>query len=113
EAQRGQHRRVELGRRPVRERGDHVVERRLALDDAVGQLRRQRALARIELQSPRFAVQRAVGPRVLLEDTPDDRIRAGARGRRAGGRTLTCGLGFPARLAEEFFRASLYAWLQF
>src|SRR5262249_1645899 len=113
EAKGGQHRRLELAHGPLGKLGDHVIERRLALHDAVGEPGRQRALARVELQPPRLAVQRTVGPRVLLEDAPDDRVRASARGRHARGRTLTARLGLPARLAEEVVRASLYAWLQF
>ena len=50
------------------------------LDGAVGELLGQRAVARVEPAAARLAVQRAVGPRALLEDAAHDRIRAGARG---------------------------------
>ena len=59
---------------------DHVVERGHALDGAVAELRGQREIARVQPQALRLAVQRAVGPRALLEHAPHDRVRARARG---------------------------------
>ena len=49
--------------RPARQRLDHVVERRHALDGAEAELGGEREIARVEPQALRFAVQRAVGPR--------------------------------------------------
>ena len=59
-----------------------MVERAHALDGAVGERHRQRAVARVELG--RRAVQRAVGERALLEHATDDGVGgARARGRRS------------------------------
>ena len=65
--------------RPAGQALDHVVERGDALDGAEAQLRGQREVARVQPQAPRLAVQRAVGPRVLLEHAAHDRVRARAR----------------------------------
>ena len=62
---------IELVRR-ARELLDVMVERELALHRAVGELHRQRPLARVE--AARLAVQGAVGVGALLEDAPDDRV---------------------------------------
>ncbi len=80
EPQRGEHGGLELGDRPPGERLDHVVERRAALHGAVGEPRGERAVARLEAVAARLAVQRAVGVGALLEDPPDDRVRARASG---------------------------------
>ena len=80
EPQRGEHGGLELRDRPPRQRLDHVVERRAALDDAVGEPHGERAVTRLEAVAARLAVQRAVGVGALLEDPPDDRVRAGASG---------------------------------
>jgi hypothetical protein len=85
ESQRGQHRGVELGDRPAGQLGDHVVQSGAALDRAIRELGRERVVARVKAQAARLAVQRAVGPRPLLEDTAEDRERA-RTGRRDTGR---------------------------
>ncbi len=72
EPERGEHDRLEpVGRAPG-ERLDQVVERRAALDRAVGQPHGQRALARVEVEPARLAVQHAIGPRPVLEDAAQD-----------------------------------------
>ena len=80
EPQRGQDGGLEPRDRPSGQLLDHVVERRAALDDAVGEPRGERAVARIEAVAARLAVQRAVGVGALLEDPSNDRVRAGASG---------------------------------
>ena len=79
EPQRGPHQRLELRHRAPGERLDQVVERRPALHRAVGQARRQRALARVQPEPARLAVERAVGPGALLEDPPQHGERARTR----------------------------------
>ena len=83
EAQRGEHERLEPLDRAPGERLDQVVERRPALHRAVGQAHRERALARVEPEPARLAVQRAVGPRPVLEDAPQHGKRACTRRRTA------------------------------
>jgi hypothetical protein len=78
ESERGQDRGLEPARRPLGERGDHVVERRAPLDGAVGELGGERALAGRQLEPRGLGVQRAVGVRILLEDAPHDRVRTRA-----------------------------------
>ena len=53
EAERRAHRRIELAHRPLAERVDRVVERAHALHGAVGEPLRERALALVEVASPR------------------------------------------------------------
>ena len=91
---------VELLDRAPGEDGDHVVERRRALDGAVGELGRERAVAGVEARAARLGVQRPVGPGVLLEDAAQDRVGDGSGGadRGGAGRTLSWG---PDRLAER------------
>jgi hypothetical protein len=81
ETERCENRWIELPGRPACERGDHVIERGDALDGAVGQLRGQAEIARIQPQAPCLAVQRTVGPGALLEHAPHDRVRADPRRR--------------------------------
>ena len=82
EAQRGAHGRVELahGRRPSVSIAWSSV--RDALDGAVGELLRERPLARVE--TPAAARERAVGVGVVLEHAADD-----AKAARRAGETLT------------------------
>ena len=53
EPQRGEQRRVERRGGTLGELLDQVVERALALDGAVGEAHRERAVARVELRRPR------------------------------------------------------------
>ena len=80
EPQGGEHGGLEPLDRPPGQLFDHVVERRAALDDSVDEPRGQRAVARFEAPAAGLAVQRAVRVGSLLEDPPNDRIRAGASG---------------------------------
>ena len=76
EPQRRPDRRVEL--LAPGERVDDVVERAPALDGAVRELARERALARVEAVG--LGVQRLVGEGLLLEDAADDAERGAAGG---------------------------------
>ena len=81
EAERCEHRRVELAHGPAAERLDRVVERPHALHGSVRELLRERALARVEVR--RRGAQRAVRVRLLLEHAPHDLERSAARRRDA------------------------------
>ena len=74
---------------------DHVVERGHALDGAVAELGGQREIARVQPQALGFAVQRAVGPRLLLEHAAHDGVRARARRSDYGVSASMDGPGFP------------------
>ena len=76
EAQRGADGRVEPLDGPLGQLLRERVQRGLALDGAVGEPGGQRAVAAVQPAAPRLAVERAIGPRVLLEDAPDDCKRA-------------------------------------
>ena len=80
EPERREHGGLEPVDRPAGELLDHVVERRAALDGAVGKPRCERAITRVEPAAPRLAVKRTVGVGALLEYPADDRIRARACG---------------------------------
>ncbi len=72
QAQTGQDGRLEASRRaPGQDLGERV-ERGAPLDGAIAQLHGQRALATVQAQPLRLPVERPVGPRVLLEDPPQD-----------------------------------------
>ena len=79
------HRRLELADRPAGERLDHVVERRAPLDRAVGELRRERPLARRQMLPRGLAVKGAVRVRALLEYASYYGVCARTRGRDACG----------------------------
>jgi hypothetical protein len=79
DAQRCPDDRLELLDRPARQSLDQVVERRPPLDGAVGQTHRESALARIQAETARLAVQGTVGPGAVLEDTAHDREGACTR----------------------------------
>ena len=85
EPQRVAHRRVEPLDRPAGAGGDHVVERAAALHRAVGELRRERALARVEPGARRLGRERAVGVRAVPLDAPQHRRGDAAGGRDGGG----------------------------
>jgi hypothetical protein len=70
---------LEALRRAAGQRRSTVVQRRAALDGAVGELGGQCPLTPSR-PAPRLAVQRAVGPCVVLEDAPQDVECAGACG---------------------------------
>ncbi len=78
EAERGEHRPVELPDGPLAEPVDPEVERAGALHGAVGEPLRERAVALVEPLDGRG--ERAVGVRLLLEDTAHDLERGAARG---------------------------------
>jgi hypothetical protein len=80
EAQCGQHGRIELRGWPAGQALDHVVERRHPLDGPVAELGREPEIARVQPQTLGFAVQRAVGPRLLLEHAAHHGVRRGAGG---------------------------------
>ena len=61
-----------------------MIERRLALDGPVGELGRQAEISGVKPGAACFAVQRAVRPGVLLEDTTDHGVSTRARGGHAG-----------------------------
>jgi hypothetical protein len=84
EPQRGQQRGLQALDRPRGQRRDHVVERRDALDGAVGQLRGQRAVAGVQAGAGQLAVERPVGPGALLEDPSHDRVGDCTRGAHHG-----------------------------
>jgi hypothetical protein len=75
EPQRSPRRPIEAIRRPPRKGLDQPVERPLALHRAVDQCGAERVLARIEQGPLGLGVERAIGPRVLLEDALQDRER--------------------------------------
>ena len=79
ETERRAHRRVELVHRPLAQRLDRVVERAHALDRAVRETVRERALAFVEIG--RGAAEDAVGVRLLLEHAQQHLVRDAA-GRR-------------------------------
>ena len=81
EPQRRAHGRIELAHRPLAERVDRVVERPDALDGAIREPLRERALALVE--PLRRGAEGAVGVRVLLEDAQQDFVRGAPRGRDA------------------------------
>jgi hypothetical protein len=81
EPERREHGGLELLDRPAGELGDHVVERCASLYCAVCKPRCKRAVTRVEILAAGFAVKRAVGVGAVLEDAPDHRICACARGR--------------------------------
>ena len=76
EPQRGEHGGLEPLDAALGERLDHVVERRPALDDAVREAHRERAVARVERGG--LAMQRLVRIGSVLEHAPDDRVGAHA-----------------------------------
>ncbi len=78
EPQRGQQRRVERGERAASQLLDQMVERALALDGAVGQAHRQRAVARVQVGG--LGGERAIGVGALLEHAPQHRVGAAAGG---------------------------------
>ena len=80
EPQRRERRRVELGDGP-RERLDHVVEGELALDGPVGELHRERPLARVEALAPRRAARGRRRRRARRRAARRRNGRAPARGR--------------------------------
>ena len=82
------------------------VQRGLALDGAVGQPRGQRAVAAVQPAAPGLAVERAIGPRVLLEDAPDHCKRACTRGGRVRGCDFRCDHGMPVHRFSERHKAS-------
>ena len=79
EAERRQHRRVQLAHRPLAERLDRMVERPLPLDRAEGELPRERAVAVVEVG--RGTAQRPVGVRPLLGDADEHVVGRLPRGR--------------------------------
>ena len=79
QAQRRQHRLVELIHGPAGQRDDQMIEGRATLDRPVGQAHGQRAVAPI--QPARLGVQGAVGVGAALEDPAHHRERAAAGGR--------------------------------
>ena len=97
EPERGAHGRVELADRPPPERLDRVVERPGALDRAVGEAPRERAVALVEPAG--LGAQRAIGVGAVLEDAPDDREGDAPRGRdrahRRPRRQASTGIRFP------------------
>ena len=79
EAQRCQHRRIELSDRALPERLDRMIERAQALHRAERELARERPVAIVE--ALRGGAQRAVGVGAFLGDAPEDVVgglRAGA-----------------------------------
>ena len=79
DAQRREHRRIELPHRPPAELLDPVVDRPHALHRAVGDPLREPPVALVE--AGRGRRERAVGVGVLLEDAADDLVRGQPRGR--------------------------------
>ena len=75
-----------------------MVERALALDGAIGEAHRERAVARIERGG--LGGERAIGVRALLEHTPQDGVGAAA----GGGPAVAVGtegiIGYPPRPAS-------------
>jgi hypothetical protein len=76
EPQRRQHRGLEPLGRATGEPLDHVVERGPALDRAVGEPRREREVARVQLQPLGLPAEGAIGPCAVLEDAAQDRVGA-------------------------------------
>ena len=101
EAQRDPDGLVEIVERPVAVRRKRPVQLELPAQRPVGQLRRQRHLARLEgARLPQRGIERQVGERPSLRDAHEDLPRDAPRGRHHGA-LLSCADDVPGiRLAK-------------